>query len=100
MKRFLVFIASYQEAALIPGLKQQVKDYLGKRMIENDCEDYPALVLNQELNDEDYTQITSLVEKLNSQSVSILVIEAPANLLNKYVVSSLVAKEKVVIHKG
>lgn len=99
MKSYLTFFASYTEANLIPGLKQQIRDYLGKRMIENECEDSPALILNQELSNDDYTQITSLVEKLNSQSVSVLIIESPAaNSLNNYIVS-LTLKEKVV-HKG
>ena len=79
----LIFLASYEEANLIPTLKEAFITYFGTRNIENSYDGFPILVV-KELTVDDRTAITSAVERLNSQSVQVIISEKKLN--NDYIV--------------
>lgn len=74
----LIFLASYSEANLIPPLKETLITYFGTRNIEERYDEFPVLVV-KELTTEDRTAISSAVEKLNSQSVQVIISEKKLN---------------------
>ena len=76
----LIFLSSYEEANLIPTLKEAFITYFGTRNIENR---YDELVV-KELTADDRIAITSAVERLNSQSVQVIISEKKLN--NEYIV--------------
>ena len=79
----LIFLASYGEANLIPNLKETFITYFGTRNIENSYDEFPILVV-KELTADDRIAITSAVERLNSQSVQVIISEKKLN--NDYIV--------------
>ena len=79
----LIFLASYEEANLIPTLKDTFITYFGTRNIENSYDGFPILVV-KELTVDDRTAITSAIERLNSQSVQVIISEKKLN--NEYIV--------------
>ena len=79
----LIFLASYKEANLIPTLKETFITYFGTRNIENRYDEFPILVV-KELTVDDRTAITSAVERLNSQSVQVIISDKKLN--NDYIV--------------
>ena len=79
----LIFLASYEETNLIPTLKEAFITYFGTRNIENRYDEFPILVV-KELTVDDRTAITSAVERLNSQSVQVIISEKKLN--NDYIV--------------
>lgn len=79
----LIFLASYSEASLIPSLKEDLITYFGKRNIEAEYDGFPVLVV-KELTVDDKTIIASMIEKLKSQSVQVVVFEKKLN--NDYIV--------------
>lgn len=74
----LIFLASYEEANLIPALKEALILYFGTRNIEERYDEFPILVV-KELTVDDRTAITSAVERLNSQSVQVIISEKKLN---------------------
>lgn len=74
----LIFLASYEEANLIPALKEALILYFGTRNIEERYDKFPVLVV-KELTTEDRTAITSVVENLKSQSVQVIISEKKLN---------------------
>lgn len=79
----LIFISSYEEANLIPTLKESFITYFGTRNIENRYDKFPILVV-KELTADDRMAITSAIERLNSQSVQVIIFEKELN--NEYIV--------------
>ena len=79
----LIFLSSYEEANLIPTLKETFITYFGTRNIENRYDEFPILVV-KELTVDDRMAITSAVERLNSQSVQVIISEKKLN--NEYIV--------------
>lgn len=79
----LIFLSSYEEANLIPTLKEGFITYFGTRNIENRYDEFPILVV-KELTVDDRIAITSAVERLNSQSVQVIISEKKLN--NEYIV--------------
>lgn len=74
----LIFLASYEEANLIPALKEALILYFGTRNIEERYDKFPVLVV-KELTTEDRTAISSAVENLKSQSVQVIISEKKLN---------------------
>lgn len=74
----LIFLASYEEANLIPALKEALILYFGTRNIEERYDEFPVLVV-KELTTEDRTAISSAVENLKSQSVQVIISEKKLN---------------------
>lgn len=74
----LIFLASYEEANLIPALKEALILYFGTRNIEERYDEFPILVV-KELTTEDRTAISSAVENLKSQSVQVIISEKKLN---------------------
>lgn len=79
----LIFLASYGEASLIPSLKEALISYFGTRNIEDRCDEFPMLVV-KELTVDDRAAISSAIERLNSQSVQLIISEKKLN--NDYIV--------------
>ena len=79
----LIFLSSYEEAKLIPTLKEAFITYFGTRNIENRYDEFPILVV-KELTADDRTAISSAIERLNSQSVQVIISEKKLN--NDYIV--------------
>ena len=79
----LIFLASYEEANLIPTLKKALITYFGTRNIENIYDEFPILVV-KELTADDRTAISSAIERLNSQSVQVIISDKKLN--NDYIV--------------
>ena len=79
----LIFLASYEEAKLIPTLKEAFITYFGTRNIEDRYDEFPILVV-KELTVDDRTAISTAIEKLNSQSVQVIISEKKLN--NDYIV--------------
>lgn len=79
----LIFLASYKEANLIPTLKETFITYFGTRNIENRYDEFPILLV-KELTADDRTAISSAIERLNSQSVQVIISEKKLN--NDYIV--------------
>ena len=74
----LILLASYSEANLIPSLKEDLITYFGTRNIEDGYNEFPVLVV-KELTVDDRTTIVSMVEKLSSQSVQVIISEKKLN---------------------
>lgn len=74
----LIFLASYEEANLIPALKEALILYFGTRNIEERYDEFPILVV-KELTTEDRTAISSAVENLKPQSVQVIISEKKLN---------------------
>ena len=79
----LIFLASYGEASLIPSLKEALISYFGTRNIEDRYDEFPILGV-KELTVDDRTAISSAIERLNSQSVQVIISEKKLN--NDYIV--------------
>ena len=79
----LIFLASYEEAKLIPTLEETLITYFGTRNIENRYDGFPILGV-KELTVDDRTAIASAIERLNSQSVQVIISEKKLN--NDYIV--------------
>ena len=79
----LIFLSSYEEAKLIPTLKEAFITYFGTRNIENRYDEFPILVV-KELTVDDRTAISSAIERLNSQSVQVIISDKKLN--NDYIV--------------
>ena len=72
----LLFIGSYKDSEIIPTLKEKVKEYLGNRMISDDCSDSPILKLNQSLDASDVSNICQMISNAPGNSISILYIKS------------------------
>lgn len=77
----LIFIASYEDIKLIPTLKETFITYFGTRNIEAR---YDEVLVVKELTADDRTAISSAIERLNSQSVQVIISEKKLN--NDYIV--------------
>ena len=74
----LIFLASYEEANLIPALKEALILYFGTRNIEDRYDEFPILGV-KELTADDRIAISTAIEKLNSQSVQVIISEKKLN---------------------
>lgn len=73
---FLVFVSDYICQQNIPDLKNKVIEYLGKKMIADNCEGSPVLKLNQELDTHDVSSICTMISDTPGSSISCLYIKA------------------------
>ena len=71
----LLFVGSYKDFEIIPTLKEKVKEYLGNRMISDDCSDSPMLKLNQSLDASDVSNICQMISSAPGSTLSILYIK-------------------------
>lgn len=74
----LIFLSSYKEANLIPTLKEALILYFGTKNIEDKYDEFPILVV-KELTADDRIAITSAIERLNSQSIQVIISEKKLN---------------------
>lgn len=72
----LLFVGNYAdtESKNIPALKAQVIEYLGGRMIKDNCPDAPILKLSESLNARDVSDICQMISNMSGNSLSILYI--------------------------
>lgn len=75
MNSIIVFTGNNNEFNLIPELKKQVINYMGERSIEDKVENTPHIILRGTLDTDDRTAISNMIEKFNSQSIAMLLIE-------------------------
>lgn len=77
------------EANLVNDIKKEIISFLGKRMINDELEGYPGLIINDILSEDDKTAITGIIADI-SEEISILLIESSENDefgLNKYLIT-------------
>lgn len=70
-EEILLFVGDYKDSSSIPSLKEKVIEYLGRRMIQDDCLESPVLKLSQSLNAADVAGINQLVSGFPGDSLSI-----------------------------
>lgn len=71
----LLFVGEYKDNENIPVLKEKVKEYLGNRMIEDDCSNSPMLKLSMCLDAADVSNICQMVSSASGNSISVLYIK-------------------------
>ena len=72
----LLFVGNYSDSENIPTLKTKVIEYLGGRMIKDNCPDAPILKLSESLNAKDVTDICQMISNMSGNSLSVLYIKA------------------------
>lgn len=72
----LLFVGNYADTENIPELKAQVIEYLGGRMIKDNCPDAPILKLSESLNAKDVSDICQMISNMSGNSLSVLYIKA------------------------
>ena len=92
----LLFIGSYKDNDKIPAVKEVVKEYLGRRMIADECPDSPMLRLSMELDAADIASICQIINSANENSILVLYIGASTDE-EKSLLSNLVIGLKPVI---
>lgn len=75
-EEILLFVGDYKDSSNIPSLKEKVIEYLGRRMIQDDCLESPVLKLSQSLNAADVAGINQLVSGFPADSLSICYIKS------------------------
>lgn len=72
----LLFVGNYSDSENIPTLKTKVIEYLGGRMIKDNCPDGPVLKLSEPLLPKDVSDICQMVSNMSGNSLSVLYIKA------------------------
>lgn len=74
----LLFVGDYSdlENEYIPILKTKVIEYLGGRMIKDNCPDAPILKLSEMLNAKDVSDICQMISNMSGNNLSVLYIKA------------------------
>ena len=88
-KTNLIIITKMSEANLVNDIKKEIISFLGKRMINDELESYPGLIINDVLSEDDKTAITGIIADI-SEEISVLLIESSENEefgLNKYLIT-------------
>lgn len=75
MKNVILFVAAFETAKEIPHAKQEVKTFLGNRMIEEDCKGEPILALNTILKQEDLRAIDKILQNYKNVAAMVTYIE-------------------------
>lgn len=83
METTVIIISGINEVNSIPALKQEIIEYLGKRLISSEMKDSTCLGVYGTLQEEDKKAISMMVEKLNSPTLCILFIEHSKSFLNQ-----------------
>ena len=96
MQTLLLFYSALNETEKISPLKVGVMNYVGKRMILDECPGCPSLILNDILNNEDRSFIRNMVEKANSQTMAVFFIETPnVKAINDQIIVNLITPPEV-----
>ena len=97
MEIILLFVGNYTDNnEKIPALKQLVKEYLGKRMVADECPDFPMLRLSIGLDVADISSICQIINNVNGNNISILYIKASTEE-EKSLLSNLVVELKPTV---
>lgn len=92
----LLFTGSYKDNERIPEIKEVVKEYLGKRMMADECPDSPVLRLSMELDAADVATICKIINSFDGNNISVLYIRAATDE-EKSLLSNLVVELKPVV---
>lgn len=92
----MLFVGNYKDNEKIPTLKESVKEYLGKRMIVDECLDSPMLKLSMVLDSADIASICQLINTVNGDGISVLYIGA-ATEEEKSLLSNLIVELKPLV---
>jgi len=96
MQTLLLFYSALTESEKISSLKQGIENYIGKRMILDECPGCPSLMLNDVLNNEDRSFIKNMVEKANSQTMAIFFVETPnVKAINDQIIVNLTTPPEI-----